>query len=92
MRHASAQNKVTRSNVGSRVLTLFCHIDCMSKEKIEGEREKERESVQVEAGHHPWIQRCLVGLLHPGLGGRVRVLVCSSVNKFCAERVHKVCC
>lgn len=28
----------------------------------------------------------LLGLLRTGFGGRVWVLVCSSVNKFCAER------
>lgn len=27
-----------------------------------------------------------LGLLHPGLGGGVRVLVCSSVSKLCVER------
>lgn len=28
----------------------------------------------------------LLALLHPGLGGGVQDLVCSSVSKFCAER------
>lgn len=67
VRDASAQIKVTRPNAGSTVLTLFCNIDCMGKEKTEGEgeREKQGESVEAEAGHHPWIQWCLLGPSSP---------------------------
>lgn len=67
VRDASAQIKGTRLNAGSTVLTLFCKVDCMGKEKTEGEgeRDKEGESVEAEAGHHGWIQPCLVGPSSP---------------------------
>lgn len=64
----------------------------MGKEKTrgrgiegKGERGRERECQQKLVTTHG-SSSVLLGLLHPGLGGGVWVLVCSSASKFCAER------